>query len=177
MSANTDAHQTIIIGAGAAGLAVGACLKRAGIPFTILEQSDRVGSAWHRHYDRLHLHTAKAFSALPFVPFPKGTPRYPSRLQVIDYLDAYARQFELTPRFNQRVLSARFVNDRWEVQTQDHSYEAANLVVACGRNHDPYCPNWPGQESFAGTMLHSSQYRNGEPFRGKRVLVVGFGNS
>jgi cation diffusion facilitator CzcD-associated flavoprotein CzcO len=177
MDANMDAQQTIIIGAGPAGLAVGACLKRAGVPAIILEQSDRVGSAWHRHYDRLHLHTARLFSELPFAHFPKGTPRYPSRLQVIDYLEAYARQFELTPRFNQRVVSARFDNGRWQVRTQDEHYEAANLVVACGRNQDPYCPVWPGQESFAGPILHSSQYRNGEPFRGQKVLVVGFGNS
>ena len=89
--------QTIIIGAGPAGLAVGACLKQAGLSCVILEQSDVVGSAWHQHYDRLHLHTAKAYSALPFMPFPKDYPRYPSRAQVISYLEAYARQFQLEP--------------------------------------------------------------------------------
>ena len=176
MAADT-ARQTIIIGAGPAGLAVGACLQRAGIPFTMLEQSDRVGASWHRHYDRLHLHTARAFSELPFAHFPKGTPRYPSRLQVIEYLDAYARQFELMPRFNQQVLSARFENQRWKVRTQDQHYEAANLVVATGANCEPYCPAWPAQRSFAGPVLHSSQYRNGKPFENQKVLVVGFGNS
>jgi phytoene dehydrogenase-like protein len=88
---------TIIVGGGPAGLAVGACLRRAGLPGLILEQSDRVGAGWRRHYDRLHLHTAKAFSALPFRPFPRSSPRYPSRAQVIDYLEAYARQFQLEP--------------------------------------------------------------------------------
>lgn len=75
---------TIIVGAGPAGLAVAACLKQAGIPSVILEQADTVGPAWHSHYKRLHLHTAKAYSALPFVPFSDDYPRYPSRLQVIE---------------------------------------------------------------------------------------------
>ena len=97
---------TIIIGAGPAGLAVAACLKRAAVPALILEQSDKVGATWHRHYDRLHLHTDKAHSALPFVPFPRDYPRYPSRLQVIAYLEAYARAFQLEIRFGQEVVAA-----------------------------------------------------------------------
>ena len=174
---HNDAVHTIVIGAGPAGLAVGACLKQAGIPCVILEQTDKVGAAWHRHYDRLHLHTAKAFSELPFVHFPKDYPRYPSRLQVIQYLEAYARKFQLAPRFDQQVISARFANNLWEVQTQDNRYQAANLVIATGYNREPYLPTWPGQASFQGVILHSSQYRNGEPFQNQKVLVVGFGNS
>jgi indole-3-pyruvate monooxygenase len=172
-----DAHQTLIIGAGPAGLAVGACLRRAGMPFLILEQSQQVGSAWRRHYDRLHLHTDKAHSALPFLPFPKDTPRYPSRLQVITYLEAYARQFQLEPRFGQQVVAARKVNSLWEVQTQDASYQGANLVVATGTNREPYLPAWSGQDRFQGRVLHSSEYQNGAPFKDQSVLVVGFGNS
>ena len=142
---------TIVVGAGPAGLAVGACLKQAGIPCLILEQTDKVGAAWHRHYDRLHLHTAKAYSALPFVPFPKDYPRYPSRLQVITYLEAYARQFQLELRFGQQVVAARYANGFWEVQTQDARYQALNLVIATGYNREPYLPSWPGQASFRGT--------------------------
>jgi len=168
---------TIIVGAGPAGLAVGACLKQAGISCIILEQTDKVGAAWHRHYDRLHLHTAKAFSELPLVHFPKDYPRYPSRLQAIQYLEAYARQFQLAPRFGQQVISARFANNLWQVQTQDNRYEAANLVVAAGYNREPHLPGWPGQTDFQGTIMHSSQYQNGEPFKNQKVLVVGFGNS
>jgi cation diffusion facilitator CzcD-associated flavoprotein CzcO len=168
---------TIIVGAGPAGLAVGACLKQAGLPCLILEQTDKVGAAWHRHYDRLHLHTAKAYSALPFFPFPKDYPRYPSRLQVIRYLEAYARQFQLEPRFGQQVIAARYANGCWEVQTQETRYQAINLVIATGYTREPYLPTWSGQASFRGAIIHSSQYRNGEPFKGQRILVVGFGNS
>lgn len=172
-----NSSHTIIIGAGPAGLSVGVCLTQEGIPCIILEQSDNVGAAWRRHYERLHLHTAKAFSELPFLHFPQEYPRYPSRLQIIRYLEAYVQQFQLAPRFGQHVISVRPVNNLWEVQTQDTLYLATNVVVATGYNREPHLPHWPGQESFRGDILHSSQYRNGEPFRDQKVLVVGFGNS
>jgi indole-3-pyruvate monooxygenase len=168
---------TIVIGAGPAGLAVGACLKQANIPCIILEKSDRVGSAWHRHYDRLHLHTDKKNSELPFLPYPKNYPRYPSRSQLIEYLESYAQKFQLDIRFHQEVVSARYENDQWEVQTQGSLYYGNNLVIAAGCNHEPFLPTWPGQDLFKGTVMHSSHYKNGELFRGKKVLVVGFGNS
>ena len=165
---------TIVIGAG---LAVGACLKQANIPCIILEKSDRVGSAWHRHYDRLHLHTDKKNSELPFLPYPIDYPRYPSRSQLIEYLESYVQKFRLDIRFHQEVVSARYENDQWEVQAQSSLYHANNLVIAAGRNHEPFLPTWPGQDLFKGTILHSSQYKNSELFKGKKVLVVGFGNS
>ncbi len=171
------ASQTIVVGAGPAGLAVGACLKHAGIPCMMLEQSDRVGSAWHRHYDRLHLHTDKKNSGLPFLRFPKEYPRYPSRSQVIAYLESYAQQFQLDIKFHQQVTSAHYEDALWEVPTQNSLYHSKNLVVATGYTREPFLPTWPGQGSFKGVLMHSSQYKNGEPFRGKKVLVVGFGNS
>ncbi len=168
---------TIVVGAGPAGLAVGASLQQAGISCLILEQAGTVGVAWRRHYERLHLHTDKKHSALPFAPFPKEYPRYPSRLQMISYLEAYARKFRLEPSLGQQVVSARQAHGGWEVQTQDTRYQASNLVIATGYNREPCLPSWPGQDSFQGSILHSSEYRNGEPFRGQKVLVVGFGNS
>jgi len=168
---------TIVIGAGPAGLAVGACLRRENVPCLLLEQAENVGSAWRRHYERLHLHTAKGLSSLPMVRFPGDFPRYPSRLQVISYLEDYAHRFQLEPVFGQAVTAARHVNGHWEIRTRDAAYEASNLVVATGRNSVPHIPEWPGQRSFRGTVLHSSQYRTGASFRGRNVLVVGFGNS
>ena len=105
MSSSSTEHQTIIIGAGPAGLAVGACLRNATIPCLILEQNDKVGSAWARHYDRLHLHTDKKNSELPFLPYPKTYPRYISRSQLIEYLEMYARNFELDIRFQSKKQS------------------------------------------------------------------------
>lgn len=97
----------IIIGAGPAGLAVGACLARLNVLFVILEREPSVGSSWRTHYDRLHLHTSKATSALPFLPFPREFPRYPSRDQVIEYVETYARTFRLSPHFDEEVALAR----------------------------------------------------------------------
>jgi cation diffusion facilitator CzcD-associated flavoprotein CzcO len=167
----------IIVGAGPAGLAVGACLRRARVPFSILDQGDRPGVAWHRHYDRLHLHTAKAFSALPYLPFPDDVPRYPSRDQVVKYLHEYAAHFDLQPEFGQQVMAARPDGDEWQIKTQNRFYRARNLVIATGYNREPNVPSWPGQRLFRGAVIHSAHYRNGQPFKGQRVLVVGFGNS
>jgi cation diffusion facilitator CzcD-associated flavoprotein CzcO len=168
---------TIIIGAGPAGLAAAACLKQSNIPNIILEQSSQVGAAWRRHYDRLHLHTDKKNSELPFAAFPKEYPRYPSRDQLVKYLENYARQFELDIRFNQQVISARHENDQWKVQTQDTLHSAPNLIVASGYARQPIIPAWKGTETFKGKIIHSSEYKNGSGFKGENVLVVGFGNS
>jgi thioredoxin reductase len=177
MNSSSFESQTILIGASPAGLAVGACLKQENIPYVILEQNEKVGSAWHHHYDRLHLHTDKGNSQLPFLPFPKDYPRYISRSQLIEYLDSYALKHNLDIRFHQNVISARYEKDHWDVQTQDSLYRGTNLVIAAGCNHEPVLPYWPGQDSFKGIITHSSRYKNGEPFKGKKVLVVGFGNS
>lgn len=169
--------ETVIIGAGPAGLAVAACLRRAGRPFVVLEQADRVGSAWNTHYDRLHLHTARPFSTLPYLPFPKSTPLFPSRHQVITYLEAYARYFAIQPRFGQRVESLQQSGTGWETVTNAERYRSRNIVIATGLNERQVLPTWSGMPSFTGTIIHSSGYRNGEVYRGKDVLVVGLGNS
>lgn len=167
----------VIVGAGPAGLAVAACLKHLSVPFVLLEQEAAVASSWRGHYDRLHLHTDKAHSSLPFLPLPKDYPRYPSRQQVVDYLDGYARHFGLIPRLGQRVLRARLEEGLWAVETAQTRYHAQALVVAAGVNREPNIPLWPGQERYQGTLVHSAAYKNGSPFKGQRVLVVGLGNS
>lgn len=177
MHTEATSTNTVIIGAGPAGLAVGACLRNAGVPFVLLEQANRPGSSWHRHYRRLHLHTNKGMSRLPFLPFPRTYPRYPSRQQMADYLAAYADHFRLEPRYGQRVTSVRREDGAWVTQTSDALYRSDHVVVATGFLRVPVVPSWPGQESFDGPILHSSAYSDGAPFEGKDVLVVGFGNS
>ncbi|HYS81968.1 MAG TPA: NAD(P)/FAD-dependent oxidoreductase [Anaeromyxobacteraceae bacterium] len=169
--------EVVVVGAGPAGLAVGACLRRAGIPFLLLEKEEQVGAIWRRHYDRLHLHTDRGHSALPFLPFPKSYPRYASRQQVVDYLQAYARAFDLAPRFGEGLVAARRAARGWEVETRSGRYRARAVVLATGFCAEPVRPRWPGLETYRGTVLHSSEYRSGEPFRGRDVLVVGLGNS
>ncbi len=168
---------TLIVGAGPAGLAVAACLRRAGIPFVILEQDERVGATWHRHYERLHLHTDKGHSSLPFRGFPAAVPRYPSREDFQRYLESYAQQFAIAPQFGEEVTLARREGTCWLTRTREHSYTSRHLVIATGYTRQPIVPTWPGQDVFRGPIVHSSAYQNGAPYQGQRVLVVGFGNS
>ena len=167
----------IIIGAGPAGLATAAALRARGLSATILEKSDAVGAVWRRHYDRLHLHTDRARSGLPGLPMPKAYGRYPSRARVVEYLEAYAAKFDLKPIFNAPVEAVRRDGRAWRVQAGENSRSAPIVVVATGWADYPYAPTWPGIEDFGGPILHSSAYRNPSPFTGKRVLVVGYGNS
>ncbi len=168
---------TIIIGASSAGLATAACLKQVGIPFLLLEKSNVVGALWRGHYDRLHLHTGKSLSGLPGLPMPDSYPRYPSRDQVVAYLETYAAHHGLEPHFNQCVTRVEKTGDAWITTTQDTTYHAQNVVIATGCTNTPYMAHFPGDETFTGDILHSSEYKNGKPYSGKRVLVVGFGNS
>lgn len=168
---------TLVVGASAAGLAVAACLKERGRPFILIEQSDRVAAAWRRHYDRLHLHTSRGLSGLPGLPMPRDYPKYPGRDQVVAYLEQYAAHFGLEPAFNQRLVRAEHVDGRWRSTTTDRRYVSDNLVLATGYTRRPNLPEWPGRAEFAGPVIHSSEYRNGRPYAGQNVLVVGFGNS
>jgi len=167
----------IIIGAGPAGLACAMATRAAGLDVVVLEKAGSVGSAWRRHYDRLHLHTDRDHSALPGLPMPREFPTYPSCAQFVDYLETYAAQFGLKPVFDTEV--SRVVQDgaRWRVEISGGAMGAPIVIVATGIAHAPYRPSWPGIESFGGSIIHSSDYRNATAFAGKRVLVVGFGNS
>ncbi|WP_420643423.1 GNAT family N-acetyltransferase [Candidatus Leptofilum sp.] len=176
---NPKKANVIIVGASAAGLAVGACLKQQGVPsVTILERANKVGAAWRTHYDRLHLHTDKRNSNLPHYAFPPDVPRYPSRQQLITYLENYAEHFGLQPHFGQEATKIEQEDGLWHVTTaSEHQFAAPSLVMATGYTNQPYVPSWPGQDQFAGETLHSSAYKNGAAFANKDVLVVGFGNS
>jgi cation diffusion facilitator CzcD-associated flavoprotein CzcO len=167
----------IIIGAGPAGLAAAAALRARGLNAAILEKSDAVGAVWRRHYDRLRLHTDRARSGLPGLPIPKIYGRYPSRAQVVDYLEAYAAKFALKPAFNTQVRAIRRDGPAWRAEAGENSQTAPIVVVATGWADHPWSPNWPGMETSGGPILHSSVYRNSAPFAGKHVLVVGYGNS
>ena len=160
----------VIVGAGPAGLATAACLKRAGIEHVLLEQAAEVGASWRRHYDRLHLHTPKSISALPFVPFGRAVPRYPSRDDVVEYLDRYASTLGLTPRLGESVTSIMTDDQGWAVQTARARYRCRAVVVATGLTRVPRLPTWPGRESYRGELLHSAAYRNGASWKGRRVL-------
>lgn len=167
----------VIVGAGPAGLAVGACLRRAGLDFLILEKAHEIAPAWRRHYRRLHLHTVKASSSLPHVPFPKDYPRYVPREKLVTYLDDYVERFELRPRFGEKVNSIRREDGGYLVETERDTFPAPHVVVASGKNSEPFVPSLPEIEAFKGRRLHSADYSEAAPFTGQSVLVVGMGNT
>lgn len=172
----TSTH-TLIIGASAAGLASAACLQKEGLEFILLEKHSQVATSWINHYDRLHLHTSKKWSALPFKNFDPSLPQYPSGQDVVTYLDNYAAELNIYPVFTTEVLSVRKEKDNWITKTNHGTYQSTFVIVATGRNHKPRTPKFDGLNSFKGPILHSSQYKNGAAFAGKNVLIVGFGNS
>ncbi|HXW81749.1 MAG TPA: NAD(P)/FAD-dependent oxidoreductase [Acidimicrobiales bacterium] len=168
---------TLVVGASAAGLACGSELQRLGQPFEIVEAGEAVAGAWRNHYDRLHLHTPKSTSALPGLAMPGKWDRYPARDQVVDYLERYQQHFNLRPHFGERVSRVEPLGTTWSITTSERVWRSQNVVIATGRTRVPVRPTWPGMEDFHGDVLHSSDYRNGDPWKGRTVLVVGFGNS
>jgi indole-3-pyruvate monooxygenase len=176
----------IIVGAGPSGLAVAACLREQGVPYVMLERADCIASLWQRRtYDRLKLHLPKQFCELPRMPFPDHYPEYPTRRQFIDYLEDYAARFEIRPEFSTTVVLARYdeTSGLWRVTTSapanggDVEYIGRWLVVATGENAEAVVPDIPGLGGFHGKVTHVSDYKSGEAYAGKRVLVVGCGNS
>ncbi|KAM0826403.1 hypothetical protein ACQ4PT_068907 [Festuca glaucescens] len=175
----------IIVGAGPSGLAVAATLRKHSVPFTILERSDDIADLWtNRTYGRLRLHLPKVFCELPHVRFPPDFPAYPSKNDFLRYLHSYADHFSISPLFGRTVTRARFnaATSLWHVTAvveggEVTEYVSRWLVVASGENAEVVVPRVKGRERFAGEVLHSSEYKSGERFKGKRVLVVGCGNS
>ena len=172
-----EATDVVVIGAGPSGLAVGACLQKRQINFIILEREHQVASSWRKHYERLHLHTIKSRSSLPFRSFNRSYPRYVSRSDVVHYLEEYAASFKLKTRFGEDVHTARRQGNGWLIESTSHAFSASYLVVASGLNAEPVTPHFPGAENFQGRVLHGAGYVNATPFAGQRVLVVGMGNT
>ncbi|OQP38610.1 hypothetical protein A4H97_17955 [Niastella yeongjuensis] len=168
---------TLIVGAGISGLATAACLQQQGIEYIIIEKNGRVASAWHNHYDRLHLHTNKRVSQLPYKKFGANSPRYPNRQQVIDYLNDYQQAFNIQPVFNTVATAIKKEGDYWITQTTNGIFQSKNLVMATGPFGKPKPVVLQGMETFPGKIVHSSAYKTGRDFAGQHVLVIGFGNS
>jgi putative flavoprotein involved in K+ transport len=173
-----DTHVHVIVGAGSAGLATGAQLRRAGFEPVILEAGPEPGAAWRERYDRLRLHTPRLLSGLPNRRIPRRLGRWVTRDGLIEYLGVYAAAEGLHIRTGTRVERIeRNGGDAWRLDTAEGPVRAERVIVATGYNAAPFVPDWPGRDAFAGELLHSSEYRKPEPFRGRDVLVVGVGNS
>lgn len=166
-----------VIGAGPGGLAVAAMLQRRGVQTVVVERTSEVGASWRGHYDRLHLHTVRWLSHLPGKRIPRRFGRWVSRDGVVAYLEDYARHHRLEILFDTDVRKLRRDDGQWLLETSVGDIAAGAVVVATGYNHTPFMPPFPGRDGYEGDLVHASQYRNPEPYRGRDVLVVGSGNT
>lgn len=176
----------IIVGAGPSGLATAACLKTHSIPYIILEREDCFASLWkHKSYDRVHLHLAKQFCQLPLMSFPKSCPTFVPKNQFLHYLDDYVTHFNINPLYQRQVVSALYDENlgKWTIKATNgvsgefEEYSSRFLVVATGETCDAHIPEVEGLSKFVGDFIHSTQYKSGEIYENKHVLVVGCGNS
>jgi indole-3-pyruvate monooxygenase len=172
-----ESEDILVIGAGPAGLATSACLRRQGLVHVVLEREGRIADAWHRHYDRLHLHTTKTYSGLPMTPWPRAAPRYPAADQVVQYLQAYAAAHHVAPRLGVAVHAVQRSGDHFIVDTSAGVMTPRIVVMATGYNAVRKLPSIRGLESFRGSAIHAGVYKNAAPYHGKGTLVVGCGNS
>jgi indole-3-pyruvate monooxygenase len=168
---------TLIIGASISGLASAASLQKQNIEYIIIEKQNQVATPWRNHYDRLHLHTNKRCSNLPYKKFERIIPRYPSRQQVVDYLDDYRKEFNISPVFNTEAISVKKEGGHWITETAGNSFKSKYVVMATGLYDKPKPISFKGVETFMGKIQHSYEYKTGKDFKGQNVLVVGFGNS
>jgi cation diffusion facilitator CzcD-associated flavoprotein CzcO len=167
----------LVIGAGPAGLAAAAELGRLGVPAEVLERSDSVASSWRGRYDRLRLNTCRWTSTLSGERFPRGTPLFPARDDLVRYLEFYAARYDLTVQFGVQVDRIDRGAGGWRLTTPGGERTARQVIVATGYQHTPRLPGWPDRDRFPGRLLHSAHYRNPAEFRGADVLVVGPGCS
>jgi putative flavoprotein involved in K+ transport len=168
---------TVVIGGSQAGLAVGYYLKQHGLPFVILDENDRIGDAWRKRWDSLRLFTPAPYDGLPGMPFPGSASSYPTKDETADYLEAYARAFELPVRTGGRVDRLSKVGDQFVVRAGEHKLFAENVVVATGAFNNPRVPAFARELDESIAQLHSKEYRNPSQIQEGGVLVVGAGNS
>ena len=172
-----QAVPVIVIGAGPAGLATSQQLGARGIRHIVLERGDAVGHTWANLYDSLTLHTGKHLSSLPGLRFPRAYPLFVPRPLFCDYLRRYAETFRLPIETGSAVTEIRRDDGAWWVATARSDRAARAVVVATGIVANPRRPRIRGVEEFQGRLTHSVEYRNPAAYVGRRVLIVGVGNS
>lgn len=180
-----DSRPYCVVGAGPAGLAAARWLKALDVHFEGLERNPGVGGIWNigfagsPMYESAHFISSKTLSGFRDFPMPDSYPDYPSHRQILHYLEEYATRFDLRRHFTfgVSVESARPVGDEaWAVRLSDRSERSyRGLITAVGCEWRPNLPGIPG--TFAGEVLHSRDYKHPRQFEGRRVLIVGAGNS
>jgi putative flavoprotein involved in K+ transport len=168
-----------IIGAGQSGLTAAHAIAATGLRPLVLEAGPRTAGSWPSYYDSLRVFSPARFSQLPgHRPFEGDPDRYPHRDEVAAYLEDFAAGLDAEIHTNTPVVDVTAASLGYTVHTAaGEAIEAAGIVAATGSFSNPYRPQFPGQDTFTGRLLHAAEYRNPVPFAGQRVVVVGAGNS
>jgi len=173
--------EIVIVGAGPAGLAVAAILRRRGVRPTLLERGEAVGSNWRHRYDGLRLNTVRWLSGLPGHAIPRRAGRWVSRDDYVSYLERYAdlHHLDVVPQVDvDLIVTGRGTGStRWRLHTSKGELTASAVVVASGPFDRPVVPAWPGLDRYGGAFAHAATYRDPTPYRGRHVLVIGGGAS
>ncbi|TIV34020.1 MAG: NAD(P)/FAD-dependent oxidoreductase, partial [Mesorhizobium sp.] len=148
-----------------------------GVTTRILEREQRLAEPWHRRHDNLHLNTHRDLSSLPGVSYPAGTPAFPHRSAVARHLNEFAETHRLPVAFGVEVDEIEFRGDHWLLRTSEGLKAARYVVIATGRDRQPFIPAWTGMDDFSGRIIHSADFGKASDYAGKKVLVVGAGNS
>ena len=167
----------IVIGGGQSGLAVGYYLRRTGLPYVVIDDQNEGGGAWLHTWKSLRLFSPAQWSSLPGTIMAGGADYYPTRDVTIEYLKYYETKYNIPIRRPERVNEVRRFDEGFEVETSKEIYHAKVVVSATGSFSNPNVPEFRGREKFQGIVIHSSEYESPNQFVGKRVAIVGEGNS
>lgn len=170
-------YDVLVIGAGQAGLAMGYYLNQSKFSYTLLDSHATIGDSWRLRYDSLKLFTPRSYSSLPGMPFSGDPDGYPTKDEVADYLEEYARKFALSVECNTSVEKLEKTVERFDIHTNKGIYSAKSVVVATGPFQKLFIPPVVGTISPSVLQLHSSEYKNPTQISPGTVLVVGGGNS
>ena len=175
---NLTPDPVVIIGGGQSGLAAARAVRDAGLRPLVLEASDRPVGSWPSYYDSLTLFSPAAYSAMPGMAFPSDPDHYPHRDEVVSYLQRYADSLDVEIRTRTKAIAVHADGGGYLVHTDTGEViRAGGVVAASGSFTNPYVPVLPGQTGFAGEALHVANYANPKEHAGKRIIVVGAGNS
>ena len=171
----------LIVGGGQGGMALGARLKRLGVPALVVEKNERAGDSWRKRYKSLCLHDPVWYDHMPYLPFPEHWPVFTPKDRMGDWLEMYAKVMELDYWSSTECTAARYENEEWAVSVvrngEPLTLRARHLVLATGMSGVPSMPEIPGAASFKGTLVHSSAHAGGEGWQGRRCVVLGSNNS
>lgn len=169
--------KVVIIGGGQAALAVSYFLRKTELDFVILDNQAEPGGAWLHAWHSLQLFSPGDYSSLPGWIFPKTKKNYPEREEVIEYLRAYEKRYKFSVKRSVTAQSVTRMNPGLLIETNHGPIEASAVVSCTGTWGNPYTPSYPGKNEFLGTQIHSAQYYEPKDFTGKKVIIVGGGNS